>query len=112
VTAFNLNGAGIAFFVSYVFHVLMIYLIVRRLSGFQYSTTNVKVGLLFILILVIVFCGFYGLPYRVALAVDMLVLTATSIYSIRQILNLVSPTLIPRPVLRMLEWFRLVEVAT
>ncbi len=112
VTAFALNGAGIAFFASYVVHVLMIYLIVRRLSGFQYSAANMKVSLLFILILVLVFCGFYGLPYPVALVVGILALTATIIYSIRHILHLVSPTMIPRPLLRMLERFRLVGATT
>jgi antigen flippase len=112
VTAFALNGAGIAFFGSYIFHVLMIYLIVRRLSGFQYSVANVKASLLFIFIIVLVFAGYYGLPYRVAMAVGILVLAATSIYSIRQILNLVPPTHIPRLLLRVLVWFRLVEVTT
>jgi PST family polysaccharide transporter len=110
VTAFALNGAGIAFFGSYIFHVLMIYLIVRRLSGFQYSAANVKASLLFILILVLVLCGFYGMPYPAAMAVGILVLTATTIYSIRQILNLVSPALVPRPIFRVLEWLRLVGV--
>jgi antigen flippase len=112
VTAFALNGAGIAFFGSYVFHVLMIYLIVRRLSGFQYSASNVKASLLFILVLIFVFCGLYGLPYRVAMVVGIFVLTATSIYSIRRILNLVSPALLPRPLMRVLEWFRLVGATT
>jgi antigen flippase len=112
VTAFALNGAGIAFFVSYIFHLLMIYLIVRRLSGFQYSAANMKTSLLFVLILGLVFCGFYGLPYHVAMVVGLVALAAASIYSIRKILNLVSPALIPRPILRVLEWFRLVEVTT
>ena len=112
VTAFALSGAGIAFFGSYIFHVLMIYLIVRRLSGFQYSAANAKANLLFILVLVLVFCGLYVLPYRAAVVVGLLALAATSIYSIRQILNLVSPALVPRPLLRVLEWLRLVGVTT
>jgi PST family polysaccharide transporter len=112
VTAFALNGAGVAFFGSYIFHVLMIYLIVRRLSGFQYSGANLKASLLFVLVIALVFCGLYGLPYHVAMVVGLLVLTATSIYSIRQILNLASPTLIPRRILRVLEWFRLVGATT
>ena len=37
VGIFGLNGAGIAFFLSYVFHGFMIYPIVRRLSGFRWS---------------------------------------------------------------------------
>lgn len=108
VTAFALNGAGIAFFGSYIFHVLMIYLIVRRLSGFHFSAASIKTSLLFILILTLVFCGFSGLPYRVAMAVGLLALAVATIYSIRQIFNLVSSALIPRPILRVLEWFRLV----
>jgi PST family polysaccharide transporter len=107
VTAFALKGAGIAFFVSYIFHVLMIYLIVRRLTGFRYSAANMKLSLLFTLIVVLVFCGFYELTYPVALVVGILALTATSIYSIRHILNLFSSALLPRSILRVLEWFRL-----
>jgi PST family polysaccharide transporter len=86
----------------------MIYLIVRRLTGFQYSAANIKASLLFFSVLALVFCGFYGLPYRVALVVGLFALAAASVYSIRQILNLVSPVLVPRPILRVLEWFRLV----
>ena|SRR5690242_4630029 len=112
VTAFALNGAGIAFFGSYIFHVLMIYLIVHKLSGFRYSAANVKVGLLFILVLGLIFCGYNALPYYVAMVVGILVLMATSIYSIRQILNLVSLALVPRPILRVLEWFRLAGATT
>ena len=89
VTAFALNGAGIAFFVSYVFHVLMVYLIVRQLSGFQYSAGNKKLLVLFVSILVLLGCGFYWLPYRVAMVVGILVLIVTSIYTVRQILSLV-----------------------
>jgi PST family polysaccharide transporter len=48
VNAFGLNGAGIAFFGSYIFHVLMIYLIVRQLSRFQWLVENIKIGILFI----------------------------------------------------------------
>ena len=112
VTASALNGAGVAFSGSTIFYVLMIYLIVRRLSGFQYSAANIKNSLLFVAILALVSCGLYGLPYRVAMAVSLFALAATSIYSIRQILNLASPAMVPRPILRVLEWFRLVRATT
>jgi enterobacterial common antigen flippase len=112
VAAFALSGAGIAFFATQVFHVLMIYLIAHRLSGFQYSAANLKASVSFILILGLVFCGLYGLPYPVAVAVGVLALTATSTYSVRHILNLVSPTLVPRPILSVLEWLRLVAATT
>src|ERR1700730_3311320 len=71
VTVFALNGAGIAFFGSYIFHVLMIYLIVRRLSGFEWSSENIRVGLLFILFVGLVFCSFVELPDTLAMAVGI-----------------------------------------
>ena len=39
---FGLNGTGIAFFGSYVFHGLMIYPVVRWLSGFRWSLANTR----------------------------------------------------------------------
>ena len=42
ITRFGLDGAGIAFFLSYVFHGLLIYAIVRKLSGFHWFTPMAK----------------------------------------------------------------------
>jgi PST family polysaccharide transporter len=110
VTVFALNGTGIAFFGSYIFHVLMVYTIVHRLTGFQYSVANIQISVLFVLTISLVFCGFYMFSYRVAMAVGIVVLTATSIYSMRKILNLVEPALLPRPIVRLLGWIRLIGV--
>jgi len=107
-----LNGAGIAFFGSYIFHVVMIYLVVRRLSGFRLSATNIKIGLLFISVLTVVFLSFYGLSDRLAMPIGIVALLASCVYSMRNLLNLVSLNLVPRPILRVLEWFRLVGVTT
>jgi PST family polysaccharide transporter len=62
VNAFGLNGAGIGFFGSYVFQVLMIYLVVRRVSGFQLTCSNAKTGLLLTSINAWVFGGSYECP--------------------------------------------------
>ena len=62
VSFFGLNGAGMAFFGSYVFHGFMIYPIIRRLSGFRWSAANRKTGLIFLSSITVVFCGFYVLP--------------------------------------------------
>jgi antigen flippase len=107
VSAFGLGGAGIAFFGSYIFHVFMIYLIVHHLSGFRWSGANIKTGSLFLSILGFVFCGFFELSEVLAIAVGTVALLVSSAYSIRRLLNLVSLNLIPRPLLRVLEWFRL-----
>ena len=111
VTAFGLDGAGIAFFGSYILHVLMIYLIIRRLSGFRWSAANLKIGLLFVTSLAIVFSAFYALPYAWAMAIGLLAFLASSVYSIRMLFGLISLNLIPRPILTMLRCFRLIEAA-
>jgi PST family polysaccharide transporter len=112
VSVFGLDGAGIAFFGSYIFHVLMIYLIVRRLSGFQWSIANIKIGVLFVSTVGLMFCSFYELPNVLATAVGIVTLIAGSLYSLRSLVNLASPNGVPRPILRMLKWFRLVGAAT
>jgi O-antigen/teichoic acid export membrane protein len=106
VKSFGVNGAGMAFFGSYVFHGFMIYPIVRRLSGFRWSVANKKTGLLFLSSIAVVFCSAYILPSLLATAVGALALILSSIYSVRVLLNLVSPDSIPRPVLRLLDRFR------
>jgi enterobacterial common antigen flippase len=107
VTAFGLNGAGIAFFVSYVFHVLMVYLIVRRLSGFRWSAASLKVSLIFIFVIAVVFCSFYALSSVWALTVGLFSVVSISIYSTRVLLSVVSLNIVPRPILRVLTLFRL-----
>jgi PST family polysaccharide transporter len=96
---FGLNGAGIAFFGSYIFHGLIIYLIVRQLSGFRWSSANRQTALLFLISIAVVFCGFYLLPFWFATAIGILVALVSSVYSIRVLLNLVPLDRIPRPIM-------------
>ena len=103
---FGLNGAGIAFFGSYVFHGLMIYPIVRGLSGFRWSAANRKTGLMFISSITVVFGGFYVLPPLLATAVGSLAIILSGGYSIRVLLNLVSLERLPRPAQRLLMLLR------
>ena len=95
--SYGLNGAGIAFFGSYVFHGLMIYPVVRRISGFRWSPANRKTGLLFLFLTAVVFCGFQVLPSVYAVVLGTAVMMLSSVYSIRVLLTLISPDRIPRP---------------
>ena len=58
VGPFGLAGATMAFFGLYVWHGLLIYVIVRRLTGFRWSAANRRNGLLFLPLIGAVFCGF------------------------------------------------------
>ena len=99
---FGLTGAGIAFFASYVFHVVLIYAIVRRCSGFRPSTENLKTGLFLLALIGAVFCGFYVLPFFWAACVGTVAALLSAIYSIRVLASLIPLDQLPRPIRRLL----------
>jgi antigen flippase len=105
IGSFGVNGAGIAFFGSYVFHGLMIYPIVRWLSGFRWSRENKQTGLLFLCLIAVVFCGFYVLPTLLAGCVGTLAVILSGAYSLRILLKLISLDQIPRPMRRLIVGF-------
>jgi antigen flippase len=102
LTSFGLNGAGIAFFGSYIFHGFLIYPIVRALSGFRWSTANKRTGLLFLSLIAIVFCSFYLLPFLLAASLGMSMVVLSAAYSIRILSKLIPLHEIPHPVRRLL----------
>jgi enterobacterial common antigen flippase len=99
---FGLNGAGIAFFGSYIFHGFLVYLVVRRLSRFRWSIENIKVGLLFISMIALVFGIFYLLRDPFAIVAGILTIILSSIFSIRGLLNFIPQRRIPSPVVWLL----------
>ncbi len=107
VTVYRLNGAGIAFFGSYVFHIFLIYPMVRRLSGFRWSAENRRIGLFFLSLICITFCAFYVLPGLAATCVAAIALVISAAYSIRVLVKLVPLDRTPLPVHRLLVWSRL-----
>lgn len=111
VKFFGVNGAGMAFFGSYVFHGLMIYPVVRWLSGFHWSSVNRRIGLFFVSSITVVFCGFYVLPTLWAYSVGTVAVILSGVYSLRVLLNLIGQNRIPRPIYRLLSIFNLGPVA-
>jgi enterobacterial common antigen flippase len=105
VRAWGLNGAGIAFFGSYVFHAVMIYALVHRLSGFRWSWDNRRTVTLYILSVAIVFCAYYVLPSPWAMALGAMVMVLSGIHSLRTLVTLFPRTRIPRPIVRLLALF-------
>jgi enterobacterial common antigen flippase len=105
VRRFGVTGAGIAFFGAYVFHGLIIYPIVRKLSGFCWSADNRKIGPLFVSLIAAVFVGLSTLPNLFSMIIGTMAMTVMSVYSTRILLNLVSFEQIPPPVQRLLTRF-------
>lgn len=109
VRVFGLNGAGIAFFGSYVFHALMIYPIVRRLSGFQWSAATGREGVLFLLFISVAFAAFQALPSFWVYAVGTLLVGVSGLHSVRALSKLLPPDQLPRPVGRLLAMFAVLQ---
>jgi PST family polysaccharide transporter len=108
ITAFGLNGAGIAFFGSYIFHLVVTYTIVRGLSGFRLSLASSRSCLTFVSAVGLPFIGYFILPSRFATVLGLIALLASSVYSVRTLAKLVT---VPVSLSRVLKRLRLIEVA-
>ena len=107
VLSFGLKGAGIAFFVSYVGYLGLIYAIVRSVSGFRWTAANRRLLFLFVPLAGVVFVSWYLLP-RVAATILGATLTVISgVYSLRTLSKLIPWERLPRSVQKMLRLLRL-----
>lgn len=97
VSRVGVNGAGMAFFGLYVWHGLLIYVVVRRLSGFRWSRTNRQLGLFFLPLTALVFSGFYLFPFWLAAGVGSVAVLISSLYSVRILVRLVPRESWPSP---------------
>jgi enterobacterial common antigen flippase len=102
ITTYGINGAGIAFFLSYIVHAALVYPIVRHLSGFQWSTTNKRVGAFFFFLITAVFGSFYLLPLSTAVWIGGGATIGGTAFSVRCLAKLVLLEDLPRPIQRML----------
>jgi antigen flippase len=105
VKRFGLSGAGIAFFASYVFHAVLVYPIVNRMSGFKWSAENLRCAGVFLALTGLAFASLQWLPTRLGYTCALLLLGLSSLNSIRSLLDLVGTGKLPRSVLRVLPLF-------
>jgi enterobacterial common antigen flippase len=82
VHRFGIEGAGMAFFASYIFHGLLVYILACSLSDFSYPVYNLKTGLSYIASIAIVFCTSYFLPALWAAIVGVPIAIASGVYSL------------------------------
>jgi enterobacterial common antigen flippase len=102
VTHFDINGAGIAFFGSYIFHWILINPIARWLSGFRWSSDNRRIGLLFLSLIALVFGSFYFLSFLWAVGLGTVAAIGSAVYSIRVLAALVPLERLPEPLRKLL----------
>jgi PST family polysaccharide transporter len=89
ISSFGLIGAGMAFFGHCVFHGLVYYFLVGRLSGFRWSADNMLTALVLLGLAAVVSCGFYMLPLYGAVCLGATGAVLSCIYSMRVLCSLV-----------------------
>lgn len=108
VIRFGLNGTGIAFFGGYVFYWFLIYAIVRSASGFRWSAANKQVGLLYGVVIAVVFAARYVLPPPWMLAVGTMLALGAGVHAAKRLSGLVPVERLPRVARQVAVWLRLV----
>jgi PST family polysaccharide transporter len=102
VPMIGVNGAGVAFFGLYVWHSIIIYFVVRSLSGFRYAPDSLRLSLIYLPLTGAAFCSFLVLPFWPAIAFGLVLSAASSLYSLHAIVALLSIEAMPaalRPLL-------------
>jgi antigen flippase len=84
----GLDGAGMAFFGLYVWHGVLIYFLVRRLSGFRWSGANLKLGAIFLSAGLLVFVAVSVLPLWPATVVGAAATAVAGFYSLTELIRL------------------------
>lgn len=111
VAVFGLKGAVIAFFGQYVFYWFLIYIVVRSVSGFRWSSANKRLGLLYCVVVPATFFGGYFLPAAIFVFLGLLTTVAISLHSLRHLAGLVGSESLPRPARRVLAFLRLTNTS-
>lgn len=104
---FNLNGTGIAFFGLYVVYWAGIYLVVRRLIGFRWSSANRQLALVFLPLVAGIFISQYFLPRPAVMVLGVLLTVLTGIYSVKILCTLVPLERLPKALRKIISFFRL-----
>ena len=102
----GLEGAGEAFFVSYLFHFLMVYLIGRKLTNFSFHLDNITTNILYLALILVVFFSCFALPAFFATGVGLIATGLSGAYSLVLIVSLISMERAPKFVDRLLIKFK------
>jgi PST family polysaccharide transporter len=101
----GIDGAGVAFFGSYVFHWLMIYFIVRSMTGFRWSKANRRMIIVYLGSIAGALGVVFALPIWPATAVGTVALLLVSLYSARSLARLVPLERVPGRFRWVVKWF-------
>lgn len=104
VGAFGLDGVGVAFSASYVLHFVMIYPIVRQLSGFRWSAASGSMLFTYVTLIGCAFASSYIDQGMWAAAAGIGTVLVSAMYSSKRLLSLVGGDGCGQPVQRLRLW--------
>jgi antigen flippase len=102
VQALGVAGAGVAFLGANVFHGLIIYPIVRHLSGFRWTAVNVATAWFFLGLITAVFVALQTLPAMVAIPLALVATAGSTWFSVRTLVHLTAAERLPASIRRLL----------
>jgi PST family polysaccharide transporter len=114
VWLFKLEGAGMAFFAEYAVYPIILYWIVRRLTGFRWTSANRKLWLLYGPMVAAVFCiGRFQIFGKTGSLIAGVALTGVAgIYSLVALAKLISSDRLPRQVRKIFKLLKLIPSDT
>ena len=95
VPRLGVSGAGIAFFGLYLWHSVLVYVVVRRLTGFRWSAANRRHGVIMLSLSGLVFLAFGNLAPWQAMLTGSIAVILTVLYSLRNLVRLLPPEALP-----------------
>lgn len=97
VPVLGVTGAGVAFFGLYIWHSLFVYAIVRRLTGFSWSSVNLALGGIFFTASAAVFGSFALFSFWTATLFGVAVTLVCGLYAVRMLFRLLPQEILPNP---------------
>jgi antigen flippase len=85
---FGLPGTGMAYLALYVFHWCLVYAVVRKMSGFAFSPTNIRLSLLGVASVAITLCIRLTFPEPWATIIGCVLAVVIGLYTTRTLIRL------------------------
>jgi PST family polysaccharide transporter len=90
INRFGAAGAGMAFFGSYVFHMILLYPLVRHASGFRWSSANCRLILIYAFAIAVSATALWKLPSLTGQVVALGITLLSGAYSAKNLVQLLS----------------------
>jgi PST family polysaccharide transporter len=105
IQQFGLNGAGIAFPTFYLIYATGIYWVVRRLTGFRWAPETLAIAAAYLSLAMGTLAAMLFLPSSWAMAIGLMALIVTSVFSAKKLAALLPAERFPDPIRKLLRCF-------